>query len=233
MRCDTFRDALLEAAAGARELNETVKDHVEECPQCRAMLRQEQTLFVAIDGALRVRMEEEPRIDFLADVRARIAQEPEPSMFMSPRWALAAAAVAVALVAMAVPWARLRRTPVAVGGSRVSTIRIPVEPKFAESTRPEIRHGPSPRLLKKQAVARHTDREPEVLVPPDERVALAKFVTHLKQRDEVARALASPQVDENGELSEITPLEIARLQLKRLTWESWMPGDDRQGEEER
>ena len=50
---------------------------------------------------------------------------------------------------------------------------------------------------------------------------LANFVTHLRQRDEIARALASPPADVGGELSEIKPVEIARLQLKRLAWESW------------
>jgi hypothetical protein len=221
MRCDAYRDAVLEAAAAPQELKEQVRVHVEECPQCRAILQREQRLFAAVDEALRVRMENVPRVDFLADVRARISQEPEPRSSMNPWWALAAASVIVVLLALAVPWARVRKQPVAIGRPSISISRSQAEPEVAESTKPGTSHDRGPRLVKKQVIAKNPDRELEVLVPPDEREALAKFVTHLRQRDEVARALASPPVDERDELSEIRPVEIARIQLKPLIWESW------------
>jgi hypothetical protein len=221
MSCETYRNALLEAAVGAGELNARVKDHVERCPRCRVTLQQEQTMLAAIDGGLRLRMEEEPRPGFLADVRARISQEPEPRSLVSPRLSLAAASAIVALLIVAVPWATLRRMPGGVAGPTVSTIRIQSAPIGAESRTHAIPHGLRQRQAKNLVVARHAGREAEVLVPPDESEALAKFVTHLRQGDEVARAFASPPVDEEGDLSEIKPLEIARLQLKPLTWESW------------
>jgi hypothetical protein len=220
MRCDTYKNALLERAAAAEELTGRVKDHVEECPQCRATLRREQMLLAMIDRALHARMEETPRVGFLPNVRARISQEPEPGSAIHPMWMLAAATVMVTLLALAVPWARLRRQPLAVGSPAVSTIRVQAEPKIAEPGTAGTAHGRN-QTIKKQAVARNTHREPEVLVPPDERVALATFVTHLRQRDEVARAFASPRADDNDALAEITPVEIARLQVKPLIWESW------------
>ncbi len=232
MRCEAYRDTLLEAAAVDREVNERVRNHTEECPHCRATLQQERALFVAIDGTLRARMEEMPRDGFVPAVRAMISQEPEPGSLMSPVWMLAAASVMVALVAIAGPWDRLGKQPVAVGGSLVATTHIQREAKIAEP-RTAVIPSSGHQAIKKQTVVRNVDREPEVLVPPDEREALARFVKHLQERDEVARALASPPVDEGGELSEIKPVEIARLQLKPLVWESWVAGDDRQGEEER
>ncbi len=232
MKCDAYRDAVLEAAATSGELKEQVRGHVEECPQCRTILQREQRLFAAVDEALRVRMEDVPRVGFLADVRARISQGREPRSSMNPWWALAAASVIVVLLALAVPRARLQKQPVAVASPTISTSRSQAEPKIAESTGAEASHDRGLRLAKK-VIAKNLDRQPEVLVPPDEREALAKFVIHLRQRDEIARALASPRVDENSEFSAIKPVEIARLQLKRLVWESWVSGDDRQGEEER
>ncbi len=53
MKCDAYRDDLLEAAAVPGELKEQVRGHVEECPQCRAILQREQRLFAAVDEALR------------------------------------------------------------------------------------------------------------------------------------------------------------------------------------
>jgi hypothetical protein len=233
MKCDAYRGDLLEAAAVPGELKEQVRGHVEECPQCRAILQREQRLFAAVDEALRARMEDVPRAGFLADVRARISQEPGPRASMNPWWALAAASVIVVLLALAIPRASLQKQPVAVATPTISTSRSQAKPRFAESAGAEARHDRGLRLAKRQVTAKNLDRQPEVLVPPDEREALAKFVMHLRQRDEIARALASSQVDENSEFSAIKPVEIARLQLKRLVWKSWAFGDDRQGEEER
>ena len=221
MRCETYRYALLEVAAAGGELNERVLNHAEECPQCRATLQRERALFVRIDGALRARMEEMPRAGFLLEVCAQISQEPEPKPCMSPIWTLAAVSVMVALIAMTVPWARLRKQPIAIGSPTVSTIRIQPGLKVAGSRSGGIPQGRSAPLINKQVVASNVNREPEVLVPADEREALAKFVTHLRQRDGVARAFGSPQVDENDDRPEISPVEIARLQLTPLTWESW------------
>jgi hypothetical protein len=66
--------------------------------------------------------------------------------------------------------------------------------------------------------------ELEVLVPPDEGKAFHQFVAHLQGQEQVAQAVASPVVssvpDEKNELPEITPVEIAGLQLEPLSWEN-------------
>lgn len=229
MKCDKYRDALLDAATG--DMKGRIRAHVEECSECRAALREEQSLFVAIDRTLRARMAELPREGFLADVRARTSQEPEPRSLMTPMWILATASVMVAMLAMVAPWTRLRHEPVAVSGAIVSTTHALPEAKVAEPKTIDIpyergQHG------KHRIVGPTAARGPEVLVPPDEREALAKFVMHLRQRDEVAVAFASPAPNETSEPAEIQPLEIARLQLKPLVWERWKPAKDRNEENE-
>jgi hypothetical protein len=233
MRCDTYRDDLLEVAAAPQELKEQVRVHVEECPQCRATLQRERTLFAKIDEALRARVEEMPRVGFLADVRARISQEPEPRALMNPVWILATTSVMVAMLAMVAPWTRLRREPVAPSGPILSTTHPSPEAKVAESKTVELPHAGIHRQGKRQIVALAAAREPEVLVPPDEREALARFITHLSERGEVVVAFASPALDEKNEPAEIRPLEVAQLQVKPLKWERWVLVTNATVEEER
>jgi len=230
MKCEKYRDALLDAAVG--NAKSRIVKHAQACSQCRVTLRQEQTLSAAIEQALRARMAEIPRDGFLADVRARISLEPEPSSLMSPMWMLATTTVMVAILAMVAPWTRLQHEPVEVSGSTLATTHASPETKVAEPKTIEIPHV---RVQQEEhrIVGQTAPREPEVLVPPDEREALAKFVMHLRQRDEVAVAFASPAPAEKSEATEIQPLEISRVQLKPLVWERWKPAEDHHGEEER
>ena len=233
MRCEKYRDALREAAAGPEDLNDRVRQHMAECSGCRATLREEQTLFARIDVGLRARMIAQPCAGFLADVRAQILQEPEPRSVTNPMWALAAVSAMVAVLAIAGPWVGLRKKPAATTGPTVSTNYMPSGPKAVEAGSAGAVRDRSLKPGRRHVVVRNADREPEVLVPPDEREALAKFVTHLRQRDEVAQAIATPQVNEDGKFSEIRPVEIARLRVKLLAWETWNDEDDRHDEEER
>jgi hypothetical protein len=60
-------------------------------------------------------------------------------------------------------------------------------------------------------------QEPEILVPPEERVALAQFVAGLARRREVALALARPTPFEpRPETSPGRPLEIPKLEVPPL-----------------
>jgi hypothetical protein len=166
-------------------------------------------------------MEEKPRPGFLTAVGAKLSQEPGPKPLVSPAWALAAMA-AVAVLVMAAMWSKWHKVPGGVGSPTLAAVRHQPEPRVVEPRNSVAVPAQSLRPIKKHTVAKRVPRpQPEVLVPADEREALANFVTHLRQRDEIARALASPPVDVGGELSEIKPVEIARLQLKRLAWESW------------
>jgi len=58
--------------------------------------------------------------------------------------------------------------------------------------------------------------QPEVLVPPDEREAFARFVAILGERREVARALVTPTTDERDGPPGLKLLQIDRLEVKPL-----------------
>ncbi len=58
--------------------------------------------------------------------------------------------------------------------------------------------------------------QPEVLVPPDEREAFARFVAVLRERREVAVALATPAPQSKDEPASLEPLQIKGLEIKTL-----------------
>ena len=218
MRCERYRDALLRAAASG-ELTSGFANHVEACPECRATLVRKQTLLARMDDTLRARMQDMPSPGFVANVRARALEEAEPGSLQTPMWMMAAASMVVTLVVIAGLWPKLHERPVVLNPV-TSAIGISPKAKIAEPQTRELAHVGRTDPAKKQALQKNPDSAAEVLVPPDEREALARFVSHLRQRDEVARAFVQPP-QERGELPEIRPVEIARLQVKPLAWESW------------
>ena len=166
MKCDKYRGAVLEAAAGGNPKGRVLA-HVDECSRCRATLRQDERLFVAMAETLRARMAEAPRDGFLADVRARLCQEAEPRSLMSPMWILATASVMLAMLAVIAPWKRVQREPAVVNGTIRSSTNAAPEFKVAQAKTVARRHA-RVQQQGKGRIAESAAREPEVLVPPDE-----------------------------------------------------------------
>jgi hypothetical protein len=141
-------------------------------------------------------------------------------------WAMASAVLA--LIAVTHPWTRPPRQPVEARVLKAPTISVQQKSKLTESERDSTKDSNAgaraqPHLARQPIAEQEPHREPEVLVPPDEGKAFVQFVARLRQRDAVAQAFVTPApstaADENKELPQITPVEIARLQLKPLIWE--------------
>jgi hypothetical protein len=226
MKCDKYRDALIDGAATGGKLEGSLAGHLEVCTQCRMRLQQEQSLFEAIDDALRSKVNEIPQAGFLAGLRAQVWKETAPRSRWSLMWAMASAALV--LIAVAHPWTRPPRQPDEARVPQASIIRVQQKSELAEpardltkdsNARARAQQHPARQLIAGQAPR----REPEVLVPPDEGKAFVQFVARLRQREVVAQAFVTPApstaADENKELPQIPPVEIARLQLKPLLWE--------------
>jgi hypothetical protein len=58
--------------------------------------------------------------------------------------------------------------------------------------------------------------QPQVIVPPDERQAFARFVSALEKRSEVAVALTAPVPEKKNVVVGIEPLRIEDIELKPL-----------------
>jgi hypothetical protein len=231
MKCENYREALIEKAASGAKFESRLAGHLEECAQCRAELQHEEALFAAIDQVLHTKVNEMPRDGFLTGVQARIREQPPSSSQWSPVLALAGSALALVLITLH-PWTASPTRPVEAGKLQKESVKVSkVAPDglAREESGPKA-HNSDARVRRPQSPASRpkgvqiASNELEVLVPPDEEKAFHQFVARVQGQEQVAQAVASPAVspvpDEKNELSEITPVEIARLQLEPLALEN-------------
>jgi hypothetical protein len=77
---------------------------------------------------------------------------------------------------------------------------------------------------KQPVVERVADREPEVLVPPDEAKAFAQFVARVAGRDVRAEAAVRPMPDQATKPREL--LELPLVDIADLQHESLVSGEE-------
>jgi anti-sigma factor RsiW len=200
MSCEKYKAALIEAAASSEKTSGDLRAHVDSCASCTAELAGQRSLIAALDANLHRQMNAPVPAAMLLRLEARLAQEPQSPPARSPKfsWLYTAAtfATAAGLILFAMPRLRTHKPnlqPVALTQSTASQtaqstadahpqiIPMPVKPAVQLETRRIKHHSP--------AVAAS---QPEILVPPDEQIALTKFVAHLNARRELLVALATP-----------------------------------------
>lgn len=232
MKCENYREALIEKAASGGKFESGLTGHLEKCAQCRAELQHEEALFAAIDQVLHTKVNEMPRDGFLTGVQARIREQVPSSSQWSPVLTLAGAASALVLIIMLHPWTASPSRPVEAGKLQTESLKVSkVAPRTLalEESAPKT-HNPDARVRRPQSPAvrpkgvQIASNELEVLVPPDEGKAFHQFVARVQGQEQVAQAVASPAAssvpDEKNELPEIAPVEIAHLELEPLAWEN-------------
>jgi hypothetical protein len=231
MKCEKFREALIEKAASGGKFESRLAVHLEECAQCRAELQHEEALFAAIDQVLHTKVNEMPRDGFLTGVQARIREQAPSSSLWSPVLALVGAALALVLITLH-PWTASPTRPIeagklqteSLGVSKVAPRTLASEESGRKTSNLDVRVRRLQRPALRPRGVQIASNELEVLVPPDEGKAFHQFVARVQGQGQVAQAVASPAVspvpDEKNELSEIAPVEIARLQLEPLALEN-------------
>jgi len=239
MSCEEYRPKLIESAAMPAEIGAALQTHLTDCASCRELFADEQKLYAAIDGELSCVVNAEVTPSFLPRVRAAIDAERSAASASRSRfvlWPVAAAMAAVALfflVFQRIPshpqtapqlTAAASVTISATGSSTSSstnseTGKIASEPKVAlrETVDRSIRRSRSLSTLANTESRIADSQMPEVLVPPDERVALARFVAALERRHEIAIALTKPAAAAPSADVLSAPLEIAELKLEPLS----------------
>jgi hypothetical protein len=232
MSCKHYRAKLTEAAATG-QVDAALQSHLERCAPCGEIFANEQDLFSAIDASVTLQANRTPSAAFLPRVRAAIELEGSGG---SPRAAkywfswLPITAVAAAMCLVLVFAARFRSRPLVQPQPIANvTAKGSVFPGLAEreaaTSEPSVGE-PSPG--KASAGMPSGRREPgvqgsvvgaspEILVPNDEREALARFVAGLSQRREVALALARPSpFVATPDVAGSEPLEIVKLEVPPL-----------------
>lgn len=221
MPCEHYKNALIEAAANGAQPQVDLRAHLDACASCRAAFEQEQSLFSSIDAGLHVTANAGMPASLLPRVRVRL----DEGVATQRRWlqplmfATASAALAFALFLLARPHVA------SPNGQAKQTPQIPVsEPP---TTNARYRNSdPATQIsssnAKSQARVHSTllrpaaSGQPEVLVPPDEREALARFIVVLQERREVAVALVMPAPPTKDEPASLDPLQINGLEIKLL-----------------
>jgi hypothetical protein len=220
MSCEQFEDALMDLAADGREPVGDLHAHVGGCPVCRSLFVREQLLFASIDSCVRQMANPEVPGSLLASLPTRLAQETSPIARRAglANWFYIAAATAAALLLLAwLPFLRPRHrygeVDVQQGGWPA-----PAKQEWA-SERPPVKSPsmlPGRKVESARAVKPTANHEPEVLVPPEEREAFARFVSRVEEHPDLGLAFADSAPSGAAVSLEIAPLQIAELAVRPL-----------------
>lgn len=220
MPCEHYKDALIEAAASGAALQGDLRAHLDVCADCLSTFEQEQALFASIDVGLRVTANAEMPASLLPRVRPRLDESAvtrhrwlQPLIFAAASAALAFAIFLFARPPHSIPNDQAKQTP-----------RVPAR-ETSETNAPHQNSGAARQMVSSNRNISQTrvhstlfrpaaSSRPEILVPPDEREAFARFVFAL--RGEVALALVMPALPAKDEPTSLEPLKINGLEIKPL-----------------
>jgi len=224
MSCEIFKTALNEAAATNAYPAADLRAHLEKCANCHAEFTAVRTTFAAIDSHLSVLANIQPSSAFLPRVRSLIRRDNTPKFKWTSVWLTAAVGAAVVLAVMIFPFFH-HENPL-----QPQLLRSSEAPEN-QSSKPIVAQSELPpqetRTVLKRSVPRfdrhkalgnarnNVPREPDVLVPQEERVSFAQFLSAV-QRREVAVALANIPARDEQKLLQVDPLQVAKLTIAPL-----------------
>lgn len=219
MVCKRYEDWLMDAALGplAPEREAELRAHVEGCAACRAKLDRRRQLVAAMDQAVAASVSAEPSPEFLARVRQRIAEQPAPAPGWFAGW-LPVTAGALAAVALLVFWLLPRQEPARPGPVVTPPTMAGRLPPKAPPTRGELKKPPvpvrGPRGSVRAPAGVQPPREPEVLVPPEQRAGVEWLYNALQRQPERTTAVLVRQVQAEAEVAQ--PLRVSELSIAPL-----------------
>jgi hypothetical protein len=222
MPCEHYKNALIEAAANGAQAEGDLRVHLDTCAACRATLAQEQAFFSSIDAGLHVTANAEVPASLLPRVRARLDEEIAPHRRWTQPMIFAAASVALAFVIFlfarphhASPDSQAKQTPqFPVSETPVTDDRHPNSALGSQIV--SFDRNNSQMRVQSTLLRPVSSSQAEVLVPPDEREAFARFVVVMRERREVAVALVTPATPTKDESASLEPLQINGLEIKPL-----------------
>jgi len=225
MFCESYRKALSEVVLlGSRVHGETAA-HLGMCASCRETLAEERALLQRIDGGLTSLVVSDAPVSLIPAVRARIADGAKSRRawsvlaYVTAAVAIGAAAISFSLRSKA-PQVKLE-TAIAEPSSAVTSqaTSSQVEKVLSYERSSQSRLIVTHRRASPDSWAARKTR-PDVLVSADDQLGLQRYAASLRT---VARRNAATLGEASG--PEIKPLEIAELDLKRLSIEPLESGD--------
>jgi hypothetical protein len=215
MPCEQIQDALMDLAATSAQPDAALREHLAACASCRAVFEREQFLFASIDAGVRQSANAPIPSAFLQRLEARIAQEATPQRTQHWTWLYVAAFSTAALIVVLLPLLRPRNTAQRIASNATPRPRQNAAQEKSAPSRLANAAPTAPRVAKHSARPTAT-QNPEVLIPPDEREALARYISNISQDEPLASALLQPAPQSADEHPSIEPLQVALLDVKPL-----------------
>jgi hypothetical protein len=221
MSCEKYQYALIDLAASGAELTGDVRAHLDACASCRSYFEREKVLLAGIESGVRHTTNAPLPASLLHHLRARLAHQAPANLNPTANWTYAVLVVA-AVILFLLPVLPTRVLTTRSGPKTSAVRKVSGEPKFVESsqamTRPAARANVrrSSMRLPRPDQWSATEEGTEVLVPPEERYAFAKFVSQVKDRKELVVALVNPAPEEKSKPLKVEALQIASLEIEPL-----------------
>jgi hypothetical protein len=223
MPCESYREALIEAAATDSAPSRELRLHLDACASCRAASSEELQLFAAIDSGVRTTANAEVPTSLLPRVRVQLNQRPARRRAWVPAGAVMVAAVG--LVAVIVFVRGFERDGVRTNSpanSSAQNIRptesqpAPPVAAFIETTSPPAkiklpRPAESPRVVGAAQV-----ETAKVLVPAGQQRAIDVLLASVKQGKVYGEVLLAEKPEKTLEELQVLPIDISPIEMKPL-----------------
>jgi hypothetical protein len=219
MLCEKYKEALVEAAASCGALPDALREHVQACDHCAAVLTGERALFAAVDAGLHKAANAKVRSSFVPNVQATLATETVPTRNPIPAWGLVCATGALAL---AVAFLGLPRGAHDKANTEAITVpsKMPAGPgeallnlALARKTRSSAGAYKAPKQQNFSVAGSH---EPEVLIQPEEEEFLKGFYATVRMPAGDAKVFVTDNREVTPKLLVIAQIEVKDLRIEDL-----------------
>jgi len=222
MLCEKYKEALIEAAASGAALPNALREHVQACEHCAAVLTGEQAIFAAVDAGLHKAANAKVRPSFVPNVQATLATETVPTRNPIPAWGLVCATGALAL---AVAFLSSPRGPHDKANTEAITVqgKVPaVADEVGLSVAPEhdSYSAKAIKAQKHQDIPGAASHELEVLVQPEEEEYLKRFYATVRNPGGDVIAIVADEHEIMPKPQVFAQIEVKDLRIEDLEDES-------------
>jgi len=230
MTCHHYKQALLELAAVDVEPSLELGAHLQACSSCRSAFEYERSLFASIDSCLRSSANAEIPPSFIPTVRAQLQRESpstQGARITNPLlWLPAIAATAIILFIFARQDRRVKQQPTdehfatQQTKSPVATATTAAGPSLAITvpiTTAVRQHSASKAIIMPdKKPPRASSSDPEILVPPDQEILLARYADQFRRHHQSSATLLTEVAPDQTVPLQVPLIQIAELDVKPL-----------------